>query len=324
MTSLTDRYVWAAVRSLPEKQRADIEQELRASIADAVEAKIEAGQRAESAEKDTLIDMGDPDRLAASYADRPTYLIGPKYFFDYSRLLKLLLAIVTPSVFGAMILAQLLAENNPGGAIGAAIGTTLAVVVHLCFWVTLLFVILDRAQGKTTRGWTPERLTWSLDYLPELPSGSKIGIVETVLVSALLALFAGSIVWQQFYSVFEDESGNPIPLVNPELWSFWLPFFLAVIALEIVFLLVLYRLGRWTFGLAWANVALNVIFAVPAVWLFLQNLVFNPEFLARLEWLDPVGERFLAPGIVLGVVLIGGWDSIDGFLRARRARSAQL
>lgn len=45
MTSLTDRYVWATVRSLPEKQRSDIERELRTSIADAVDAKTDAGQR---------------------------------------------------------------------------------------------------------------------------------------------------------------------------------------------------------------------------------------------------------------------------------------
>ena len=42
-TTLTDRYVWAVLRSLPEAQRADIDRELRGTIADTIDAKIEAG-----------------------------------------------------------------------------------------------------------------------------------------------------------------------------------------------------------------------------------------------------------------------------------------
>ena len=40
-STLTDRYVAATLRTLPEKQRPDIEKELRASIADAVDDRIE-------------------------------------------------------------------------------------------------------------------------------------------------------------------------------------------------------------------------------------------------------------------------------------------
>ena len=42
--TLTDRYIWAVQRSLPEAQRADIDRELRGTIADAVDAKIEDGR----------------------------------------------------------------------------------------------------------------------------------------------------------------------------------------------------------------------------------------------------------------------------------------
>src|SRR5690606_7305232 len=78
--TLTDRYVYAVIRSLPESQRADIERELRASIADAIETRIEAGEAPEAAERATLTELGDPMRLAGEYADRPSWLIGPKYF----------------------------------------------------------------------------------------------------------------------------------------------------------------------------------------------------------------------------------------------------
>lgn len=43
MTSLTDRYVWAAARTLPETQRAEFDRELRERIGDATDALVETG-----------------------------------------------------------------------------------------------------------------------------------------------------------------------------------------------------------------------------------------------------------------------------------------
>ena len=42
-STLTDRYIWAVQRSLPEAQRADIDRELRGTIADTIDGKREAG-----------------------------------------------------------------------------------------------------------------------------------------------------------------------------------------------------------------------------------------------------------------------------------------
>ena len=45
MTStLTDRYVDAAMRTVPEKQRPDLSAELRASIDDQIDARVDAGE----------------------------------------------------------------------------------------------------------------------------------------------------------------------------------------------------------------------------------------------------------------------------------------
>ena len=40
----TERYLAATLRSIPEPKRADVERELRSSIADAVEERVAAGQ----------------------------------------------------------------------------------------------------------------------------------------------------------------------------------------------------------------------------------------------------------------------------------------
>src|SRR3954464_2212709 len=113
-TTLTDRYVSAAVRTVPEDQRSDLAAELRASIDDQVDARVEGGEPRGSAERAVLTDLGDPDKLAAGYMDRPLYLIGPRYFLDWWRLLKLLLWIVLPCAAFGIALGQTIAGEPFG------------------------------------------------------------------------------------------------------------------------------------------------------------------------------------------------------------------
>ncbi|WP_455606221.1 permease prefix domain 1-containing protein, partial [Cellulosimicrobium funkei] len=121
--TLTDRYVAATLRRVPASQHADLEQELRTSVADAVEAKVEAGADPARAETDVLNDLGDPDRLAADLAGRPLYLIGPTLYLDWLRLLKMLLWVAL--IPGAIVLTTDLVDGGPvGSAIWSGIWTT--------------------------------------------------------------------------------------------------------------------------------------------------------------------------------------------------------
>ena len=67
MATLTDRYVDATLRGVPQAKRADIERELRASIADAIDARADSGDSSADAEVAVLTELGDPARLAAGY-----------------------------------------------------------------------------------------------------------------------------------------------------------------------------------------------------------------------------------------------------------------
>lgn len=313
MSTLTDRYVWAVVRSLPEKQRADIDRELRASIADSIDDRIEAGTDEAAAERDVLLELGDPDRLAAGYADRPAFLIGPKFYFDYVRLLKVLYGIVLPIVFAAVVVGHVIAGDGIGEVIGGSVATAIATAAHLGFWTTLVFAILERSAQPTPL------TVWKLDALPELPDRrAGTGLVDLILPIVFLLFFAGALVWQQFYSVFTDESGQSIPVLQPDLWSFWLPLALVIVAAEIVFCVVLYRLRRWTWPMAIVNVLLNLVFVVPAVWLTLGDRLVNPDFLARLNWPDG-GIPVLVPIMVLVFVGVAVGDAIDGIVKAAKA-----
>ena len=63
-TTLTDRYVWAATRSVPEGQRTDLERELRERIGDATDALVQTGRTTADAERNRsnpyIVNVSDP------------------------------------------------------------------------------------------------------------------------------------------------------------------------------------------------------------------------------------------------------------------------
>ena len=143
------------------------------------------------------------------------------------------------------------------------------------------------------------------------------------LAAALVAnvfLIAG-IIWTTTSSPIVID-GQSYSLLDPALWSFWLPWFIVVAVLEIVFTVAVYRRGRWTYTYAVGNALLGAAFAIPALYLLANHLLFNPAFVAALgaesgDWLQVT--TIVASFVIFGAV---GWDAIDGFLKARRSEAA--
>ncbi|MGI9821702.1 permease prefix domain 1-containing protein [Agromyces sp. Marseille-Q5079] len=315
---LTDRYVWAAVRTAPEHQRAELDRELRERIGDATDAHVDAGASPADAERAALLELGDPAALAAQYLDRPLQLIGPKYYLAWLRLLKLLLVIVIPFAVLGVAIAQAVAGENVGGIVGASIGIAISVGVHVAFWTTLVFVILERTPAPPGRRGVD--MAWTLDMLPALPEpGKGSRLAELVTSVVFLVAFAVVLVLQQFVGVPWVDDLQSVPLLAPELWSFWLPYFLVLIGAEILFAFAVYGWG-WNWWLAGANLVLNVAFTVPAMWLFLTGQLINPQVLDVMKW--PWGDAGPIIVAIIVIVVIGAsiWDVVDGGVKAFRAQ----
>ncbi|MDR6904732.1 hypothetical protein J2X63_000418 [Agromyces sp. 3263] len=320
MTTLTDRYVWAAARSVPEAQRTELERELRERIGDETDALVEGGRSPIDAERAALTELGDPVALAARYVDRPLQLIGPRYFLVWWRLLKLLLAVVLPFAALGIAIAKAVAGADIGEIIGSAIGLTISVAVHIGFWTTLIFAVLERTPAPAGRRGIDA--PWTLDMLPALPEPAKASRRGELIGSVvMLVVFAGLIVLQQFGVPWIDDLES-VPLLDPALWSFWLPYFLGLIVLEILFAFALYAWG-WNWWLAGANLVLNVAFAVPALWLFLTGQLLNPAALDAMDW--PWGQSgpIIVAIIVVVVIAAAAWDVVDGGIKAWRAASGR-
>ncbi|SHN75142.1 permease prefix domain 1-containing protein [Cryptosporangium aurantiacum] len=307
-TDLVDRYVFTVLRRVPERQRADIDRELRASIADAVDARVENGEPPEAATEATLLELGDPDRLADGYADRPRVLIGPELYDIWRRLLLMLFSIVLPIVVTVVVIVTVLEDPAIGPAIGAGIGALMTTGAHLAFWTTLVFAILERT-GVARRDLGAE---WTLAHLPKYePASLSLGqLALTVLWPVLL--IAG-LVLQQF--TFTD-----VPVLDPDNWTFWWPFLIGVLVLEIVYAVWLHRRGAWTHAVTAANAVLAVLLTGPVVWLLATDRFFNPEFVAGLDWGTEDPLAWLR-GIVIVVAIVGAvYDVVDVAIRAERAR----
>jgi len=311
--TLIDRYVDAAMRTVPEAQRADLAAELRASIDDQVEARIEQGEPRDTAERAVLTELGDPDKLAAGYTDRPLWLVGPRYFLDWWRLLKLLLYIVPACAAFGVSLAMVLDGASFGEIIGALVPLLLSVVVHLAFWTTLVFVILERTGHETMTGqpWTP-------DQLPE-PRQKGVGLGDMITSLAFLGIMVGVVLWDLFIGFVPTEPG--LSFLDPGLWPWWILGLFAVMALEAVLAVVVYAIGRWTIGLAVANGILNLVIAVPALWLLFEGRLINPAYFPTIIP-DDGAEVGQIIAIIVGFVIAGVaiWDTVDAALKAARAR----
>ena len=317
MTTLTDRYIWGVLRGVPEAQRKDLEPEIRALVADAVDAQAAGGAAPEAAERAALVELGDPDALAARYTDTHRYLIGPQAYPEWRRTVGIVTPIVVPITGIASGAAQyVFAGETLAQSIVAGVGTALIVAVQVVFWITVAFAILER-QGQSPRGepWTP-------DALPHVPTRASVGLAEVALSLVALGLAIIALVWQQVAQPITIE-GESYPLFDPTLWSFWLPWFLAILGLEIVFTLVRWRRGGWTMPLAVVNLGLDVAFAVPAVYLLQNDLLLDPGLVAAID--AQTGGAWLGPTMAIGAVVavvVAAWDSFDGFRQA--ARNARL
>lgn len=311
-TTLTERYIGATIASLPPETQDDVRAELETSIADAVEARVEHGEDSAAAERAALTELGDPAALAAGYADRPLHLLGPRYYLAWLRLLKLLLAIVPACAAGGVALAQVIAGADVGEVIGQTIAVTITVTLHVVFWVTLVFVVLERTGADTGQ-------RWDVDQLPEKRS-TGTGRADLIASVIFGGLGVGALLWDRFRS-FVWIDGESISILNPDLWPWAVLGLFVLIAAEVGLAALLCVRGRWSVPFAILNTALAVLFVSWALTLWGNGLLVNPEFLdvvLRDNGVAPGTMRILGILLVFSIVGISAWDVIDGWTKARR------
>lgn len=307
--TLTERYVHDTIRRLPVDARDDVRRELEGSIADAVEARVERGAAPAEAERLALEDLGDPAALASGFADRPLALIGPRFFLLWWRMLKLLLWSVTPLAGAGVAIGHAVAADPVGTIIAEAIVVMISVIMHLFFWTTVVFAILDRSGARVTTRWT-------VDRLPEAPERQG-GVADAIASVVVLALVAGAVLWDRFrgFAFLEDAWSS---VLSAELWPWWIGGLFAIMLAEAVFVLVRATRGAWTRGLAVVRTALAVVFVSWMATVLGRGILLAPEIGAALSGIG-VGPEvmrilaiLLAAGVAVGAVasVVQAWNGV--------------
>lgn len=314
VTSLTDRYVWSVSRQLPAQTGPDVAQELRGTLAETIEGRVAAGEDPVEAERAAVAELGDPDVLAREYGGRPSHLIGSSFYPDWVRLVRFLLAVVLPVVVAVAVGAQVLSGGTGFGAlVGEAVVVALHTAVHLVFWSTLLFAVVERYGDRTERdqlvsGWDPESLAdpdalWRRVGFRDVAGEIGFGVAVTLLV-----------VWQ-----FAGVGERGVQVLDPDLALGWQAGVVALLVVDVLFTGLAWLVGRWTVWLSMASAVLNVALAV-----LLVGLVLEGRLLTDLP--RTLGEQFgwdadwsvSTPAVVLGIVVVCVWDAVTALLRARR------
>jgi hypothetical protein len=278
--SLIDRYIAEVGRHLPEKDRSDIEAEIRSTLEDVIEEK---GGVNETNIDGVLREFGDPVLLAQKYSPSKRYLIGPYLYDAYIEVLKRVLGTALPIFLTVNFLVML--TNDTGNVVGSflrAAGNTFEAGLHILFWATVGFIIAERKgtdpgeyHHKSPRAWTP-------DQLPALPKKRQISVVE--VISNITLVIGGIVLVALSSQILRAESnGESIPFLNPDLWKMWLPVFFVLAGLTLLHELFKLWGGNWTRPMMITNVALGLAAIIYLVALITTQQVVNPLFLSGID-----------------------------------------
>lgn len=328
--NLIDLYIQEVAKRLPEKNREDITLELRSTIDDMLPEDYN-----EKDVKSVLEKLGSPVSLANGYLDRPMHLIGPRYFDVYTTLLKMIIPIAA-----VIALISMVAENFIGYSgdqavlnvifqlIGKGIGEIFEVGLHVFFWLTLVFVILERTdtdkgiEPLTTslKKWTPDDLK-NISYIPKKKAISKFEVFGGLMwtaVWATLYFYANHLV-----GVYNG-TANGLKFVSPTfnqdvLLQYW-PIVVIMIVFEIC--ISLYKLvqGQWTQRLAIGNAILQVAGTIVFIVIVVNPHVFNAGFITYLANAFTISlegfKTWLVGGGIVIYTLSAAINIFDGFGKA--------
>ncbi|CAM3979608.1 HAAS signaling domain-containing protein [Bacillus paramycoides] len=329
--NLIEVYIQEVAKRIPEKNRDDIVLELRSTIEDMLPDDYK-----EDDVKRVLEKLGSPVALANGYLDRPMHLIGPRYFDVYMMLLKMIIPIAAVIALISMVAENIIGYSGDQAVLyvilklmGKGIGEIIEVGLHVFFWLTLVFFILERTdnvkdpQPLTTRfkKWTPDDLK-STPYIPKKKKISKFEVFGGLMWTAIWATF-------YFYAnhlvgVYHG-TANGLKFVAPTfnqdvLLQYW-PIVVIMIAFEIG--ISLYKLvqGQWTKRLAIGNAILQITGTIVFIVIVVNPHLFNEGFItyvANVFTISP--EEFKTRLIVGGVIIFilsAVLNIIDGFRKAR-------
>lgn len=254
--NLIDRYVMEVGRRLNDKQRADVQLELRSSLQDALEERGLDAERKEDEAKivELLREFGRPSQVSAGYGAR-MHLIGPELQPFYWMVLRLNALVISIVHLTGLVIA-VVNQTNFGTALVSAMGNLVNSFLVSFAIVTIIFAVLERILPELklpVEEWDPRKL-------PEItPDRDKVDVLELIFEIVFTTAFV---------SVLNVMPGWQFPAdaaVIKEVLLKFQPYFAWITTLAVVnIVLDIYLLtrGRWqpvTRWIAFGHAAATVV-----------------------------------------------------------------
>ena len=335
---LSERYIRAVLERLPQEKRQDAEKNLRSKLSERLTA-----DSSESEERAVLQEFGHPALMAEHYGKVRRYLIGPRYFDLYVRLLRLVIplaVLITLLVVTIVGIVSWIGQDETlitvlGSLIGNIISAIFNTIMQTLFWITLVVAVMDWVDksgveaplGLTMGEWTPDDLKeWE----------GQEALLEPVEAKVAKSQIFGSLIWMVIWTtvyfnadkvlgIYTDDGEGlrfQMAVFNQDvLLSYW-PFIALVIVLELSLAIWQWRAGYWNYRLATFNAAVQTVSVLVFILIFINSELLNPEFRQFLTatFGGTNALTWIFGGIVIIMIVGALSDIIQGYRRAAKRR----
>lgn len=280
-----EKYIYAVTSRLPEKQREDIEKELKGLIEDMLEERSKGDSPSPEEIEEVLLELGPPADLADSYRGKKRYLISPIMFDAYWSTMKVVLTSLSIVLFVIFAIETIVEPFSILEHFVQWIVSLITANAQAFGWVTLVFFLIDYARPSDEE-LQSKNMEWSPKDLPEIPDETKrIKLSEPISGIVFITLFLVVC----FYSInllgvyaFRTEVRDVIPFLDASVFNRYLPLIAVAAGLgllnEGVKLFVRKRTGKM---LVW-NVSLRLLSVAVLAIIFANESIWNPTFMEQL------------------------------------------
>jgi hypothetical protein len=292
---LIHRYVYQVGELLPPRQRDDVMAELRSLLEEGVEERARASGREIDEELTAafLIEFGAPGKVAERYGGEPRYLIGPRLFPIFLRVLKISwFGIGVACLAGFLFSAMIVPPWGPAEFwhVQALLSWLLKFVQGALANAAILiftFAVIERFLPATWRpksAWDPRKLA----PVPAAPGTDRVP--RAVLVVKIYALVFLAVVlnfYPEWFGIVSF-SGLGVQKIPFKDMGVYLPVLLIDVAwaMAAALSLVLIVRGRWERWSRWAEWAVG-LYEVVILWLILTHSSLDSThatWVAQQQW----------------------------------------
>lgn len=295
-----EKYIYAVVKYLPEKEREEIARELSANIEDMLEE-----DHSEENVIRVLEEMGSPYDLAISYMGNDNYIIGPRVYHAYLEVMKVM--VVVALVLGVVIFTiDLMTKGGEMDSLGdvisvifGGVSNIFSLLLGFAFWVTLFFVIVERTDAYDEIRSSTDK-PFSVSSLKDVPrvSRKKISKVEMIFTLVFTIFSIYIFLFRNDLLALYVKGQEPIRAFNADAVKSYMFIILLTGAFSVFVSMLKLIYGRW-------NEVLGILSAVDALislgvvaLILLSGDIINPDFITYING-------------IFGDVGVNGWMSLD-------------